>query len=119
MPTLVVVTNAVADKAKEMEFLKEASAMTAECLGKPEAYVTVRVQTGASLIFGGTDEPAAQCDLFCIGVLSQAVNHKYSAGLAPLLEKYFGIAKTRYYITYAIKERHEIGYNGSTFAGPA
>ena len=51
-----------------------------------QAYVTVRVQTGASLIFGGTDEPAAQCDLFCIGVLSQAVNHKYSAGLAPLLE---------------------------------
>ena len=36
-----------------------------------------------------------------------------------VLQKYFGIAKTRYYITYAIKERHEIGYNGSTFAGPA
>ena len=118
MPCLIVVTNVTATKEQEMAFLKEASAATAATLGKPEAYVTVRVQSGVSLLFGGSDAPAAQCDVFCIGKLDQAMNHTCSSTLALLLQSHFGVPGDRHYINFQLMERHEVGYNGSTFAGP-
>ena len=58
-----------------------------------------------------------QCALYSIGkVDSNEINTAFSAGLAELLAKYFGVAGDRYYVNFIDMERHQCGFKAATFA---
>ena len=77
----------------------------------------MRVESGCkNMIFAGTMDPCAQCQLFSIGALNPEVNATFSAGLADLLAKHFAVDNTRYYVNFFDIERHNCGWSGRTFA---
>ncbi|MBT8128901.1 MAG: hypothetical protein KJP10_02835, partial [Gammaproteobacteria bacterium] len=55
MPVLQITTNASIDDTAGLA--KQASALAAEMLGKPESYVMVQINSDARLIFAGSDDP--------------------------------------------------------------
>ena len=97
MPVFVVNTNV---KNVPAEFKKLATDIVAKSLGKPVSYVAVHVNAGQDLSFGGTDEPAALCDLTSIGALSVESNKKHSKALMDLLEQQLKVKSSRVYISF-------------------
>uniref|UniRef100_A0A6G1SE08 L-dopachrome isomerase n=1 Tax=Aceria tosichella TaxID=561515 RepID=A0A6G1SE08_9ACAR len=112
MPVFVVNTN-VKDVPKDFKQL--ATEAVAKSLGKPVSYVAVQVNAGQNLSFGGTDEPAALCDLTSIGALSVESNKKHSKALMNLLEKQLGVSSQRVYISFHNLNKADIGFSGTTF----
>ena len=88
--------------------------MAAELLGKPEAYVMVSVETGANMLFAGTDEPLAYLELKSIG-LPQSITAPASRALCNLVAGETGIATNRIYIEFTDAPRHMWGWDGDTF----
>jgi len=115
-PSLVVTTNVVMDKGKKMEFMKAASKLISESLGKPESYVAIAVQDGVDIIWGGEASPAALCQVVSLGFINLENNKKVSAGVCDMLSD-FGIDGTKVYIEFRDVARENMGYNGKTFAG--
>ena len=66
MPLLEIFTNTVVDN--EQVIATKASKLVTEILNKPESYVMVRVQTEQSLLFAGSNEPAALVQLKSLGL---------------------------------------------------
>ena len=66
MPLLELTTNTTIDDYQHIA--QQASKLTAEILGKPESYVMVKIQPEQTLIFAGTDEPAAHVTLKSLGL---------------------------------------------------
>ena len=117
MPCLTVLTSGGTKDADYSAFLAAASKLVADTLGKPEQYVTVRVETAVkNMIFGGTDAPCAHATLQSIGALSPEVNARFSAGLSELLSTHFSVDANRYYLFFSDVERHNCGWSGRTFA---
>ena len=111
MPYLRVETNVdIADET----FVVELSKLTAENVGKPEAYVMVAVHDGLEMSFGGKADPCALLSLKSLGL--QASQCK---GLSAVLCKFMGekldISPDRIYIEMDSHEREMFGWNGSTF----
>ena len=126
MPCLRVFINVYAEKTVLNTFLKEASAMLAKELRKPErwlsmmnpfisSYVTVSCIANQAILWGGQDVPCAQIYLMSLGGLNGNVNSKISSKMASLLEKYFRIPSDHYYIHFIEAEGSMIGYDGATF----
>jgi phenylpyruvate tautomerase len=70
----------------------------------------------SSLIFGGTDEPAALGCVYSIGAISKESNGKIQASVTDLLEP-FGVPESRMYINFFDMPRANVGWSRSTFAG--
>lgn len=114
MPVLVVNTNVTADKVPA-DFKKRATDVVAKSLGKPVAYIAVQVNPGVNMSFGGTDEPAALCDLTSIGALSVESNKAHSKHIMDLLKDTLAIDSSRIYISFHNMPKADIGYSGTTF----
>lgn len=112
MPYLSVQTNVPVDD--EAGLMQRLSTATAELLGKPESYVMVHIQAGASLCFAGSHEPAAYVQLKSLG-LPHAQSAAYSAAISSSLHSELGIDAARIYIEFSSPERHMWGWNGGTF----
>lgn len=112
MPVFTINTNVkqVAD-----DFKAKATAVVAKSLGKPASYVAVHVNPGQSISFGGTDEPAALCDLVSIGALSVEANKKHSKALMDLLERELKVPPSRTYISFKNMSKGDIGFECTTF----
>lgn len=113
MPVLKIETNTKILTAKS-QLLQEASALIAEMLGKPENYVMVSLNDQQSLIFAGTDEPAAYVELKSLG-LSEIHTVDYSSKICGFLTQSLGIPANRIYIEFASPERHLFGWDNTTF----
>ena len=66
MPLLQINTNISIDDSAALA--KDASRIVAGMLGKPENYVMVIVNADTSLVFGGSEEPAAHLKLKSLGL---------------------------------------------------
>ena len=114
MPFLHLTTSIPLGEDKQTNLLQEASAIVAEVMGKPEAYVMVTISQ-APVLMAGTSEPAAFGDLRSIGGLSAQGNAALSEKLAEVLENKLGVPRARFYLNFTDVPRTHWGYNGGTF----
>lgn len=115
MPLLRLTTNQeMATSEARARLLRRASEGIAELLGKPERYCMVTLETGASLLFAGSDEPAAFAELASLG-LPRDQTERLSASLCDLINEGLGVAPERVYIHFHDIERPMWGTNRTTF----
>lgn len=112
MPYLMIQTNQRVGDSQVL--LREASALVAEQLGKPERYVMVALEADTPMLFAGDDGPVAYLELKSIG-LPDARCAEFSAALCEFIGSALGIERDRVYIEFADAQRHMWGWNGGTF----
>ena len=112
MPLLQINTNISVEDSTALA--KDASRIIAGMLGKPESYVMVMVNADASLVFAGSEEPAAHLKLKSLG-LDEAKTADYSTHLCGFIQNILGIDPSRIYIEFSSPERHMWGWDGRTF----
>lgn len=112
MPLLEVTTNTKIDNSQH--FAEQASALTAELLGKPESYVMVKILHEQTLTFAGSDEPAAHVKLKSLG-LAEDKTTDLSASICTFINETLDISSARIYIEFASPERHMWGWDKRTF----
>jgi len=111
MPYLNIVTNQ--DIADETAFIEQASQTVAKASGKPESYVMIAVEQKASMSMGGSDAPTAFLDYRALGLPSDRA--AFSDALCSLINDQLNIDGNRIYISMTDSERHNWGWNHSTF----
>ncbi len=115
MPLLRLSTNQEMPTSEaRADLLRQASQQTAELLGKPERYCMVTLETGISLLFAGSDEPAAFAELSSLG-LAAAEAPRLSAGICDFLQEYLGVSPERVYVHFRDMDRAMWGHNRTTF----
>lgn len=114
MPYLMVQTNQEFDPETSQSFLKKASSLVSDQLGKSEGYVMISLQPPAPMTFAGSDDPAAYLELKSIG-LPERVTASISNALCQMVNTELGIDKERIYIEFVNSESHMWGWNGKTF----
>jgi phenylpyruvate tautomerase PptA (4-oxalocrotonate tautomerase family) len=114
MPYLNIRTNQQLSETTAKSLGSKGSALVAELLGKPEAYVMVSVESNTAMQFAGTDEPLAYLELKSIG-LPNALIAPASKALCDLITGETGVATNRIYIEFTDAPRHMWGWNGGTF----
>nr|QIN85943.1 macrophage migration inhibitory factor 1 [Dirofilaria repens] len=114
MPYFTIDTN-IPQNAISDEFLKKASRTVAKALGKPESYVSIHVNGGQAMIFGGSTDPCAVCVLKSIGSVGPNVNNSHCEKLFKLLADELKIPKNRCYFEFVNISASAMGFNGSTF----
>ncbi len=114
MPYLKIQSNQELEANKQLVLLKEASALVAARLGKPESYVMVNMEPSRPMLFAGSDEPTAYLELKSIG-LPESKTKELSQALCQLINSHTGIEQERIYIEFADAPRSMWGWNGSTF----
>lgn len=112
MPLLELSTNTTIADCPQIA--QQASKLTAEILGKPESYVMVKILPEQTLIFAGTDEPAAHVKLKSLG-LPENHTAEFSSALCSFISSTLNINSARIYIEFANPERHMWGWDKRTF----
>ena len=95
-------------------FLKKASRLVAQELGKPEQYVMVSLAPTSAMLFAGSAEPAAFLELRAIG-LPAARTGDLARVLCELVESQLGVPKDRVFINFVDVPANLWGWNGETF----
>lgn len=112
MPLLEIITNTTIDD--DTAVATQASQLAAEILGKPESYVMVRIQSEQTLIFAGSDQPAALLKLKSLG-LPEEQTADFSSRLCRFIGERMNIDSARIYIEFSSPARHMWGWDGRTF----
>ena len=112
MPLLEIFTNTVVDN--EQVIATRASKLATEILNKPESYVMVRIQTEQTLLFAGSDEPAALVKLKSLD-LPEKNTPEFSSRICNFINSEFNINSARVYIEFSNPERHMWGWDKRTF----
>jgi len=113
MPYLAIRTNQSVEGQKE-PLLRKASALITRETGKSEDYVMVSLESSATMLFGGSNEPLAYLELKSLDLPGQKIP-ALSQALCAFLERETGIPKERIYIEFSSAERSMWGWNGTTF----
>lgn len=117
MPLLQIQTSSKVDTAEDLSgLLKTLSAELARELGKPESYLLVSFENDASMLFGGTPEPACFAVLKNIGTFSPDQTARLSGLLTKHLSAALGVAPQRIYLEFVDAKPHLWGHDGATFA---
>lgn len=114
MPYLKIQTNLALDTNKASQFIKSASRLVAEGLGKPERYVMVALEPPVPMVFAGSDAPAVFMELKSIG-LSESQTPKLSEQLCQLVNAEFAVPTDRIYIEFQDAPRKMWGWDSGTF----
>ena len=114
MPYLKIQTNQTVTPDQAQALINKASKLVASELGKPESYVMVKVSADHTLIFGGSNEPAAYLQLKSLG-LPENRTAEYSEKLCAFIGKTLDINSNRIYIEFSSPERHMWGWDKTTF----
>ncbi|VAW54007.1 hypothetical protein MNBD_GAMMA05-1636 [hydrothermal vent metagenome] len=112
MPYLEINTNTTIDNCSAIA--EQASKLAADILGKPESYVMVKVSPEQTLLFAGSDAPAAHIKLKSLG-LPESNTAEFSEKLCSFLSGQLGIGGSRVYIEFSNPERHMWGWDSKTF----
>ena len=114
MPYLKVQTNHAVATDKAAQFIRSASKLVADGLGKPERYVMVALEPPVPMVFAGSDDPTVFMELKSIG-LSETKTPKLSESLCQLVNTELGIPSDRIYIEFQDAPRKMWGWDGGTF----
>ena len=112
MPYLTITSNQRLDTGSDQ--LALLSKTVAEGLNKPQTYVMVSVQHNPDMLFAGTREPLAYCELKSLG-LQTTQTAALSEKLCDCLNKLYGISPSRIYIEFSAPARAMWGWNNKTF----
>ena len=113
MPYLKIQTNLPIGKKSRQTILRNASALVALELEKPEELVMVALQDDTTMLFAGSDDPVAFLELKSVGLPGRKTK-KLSAALCSLLEEHLGISKDRVYVKFIDVNRGMWGWKGDT-----
>lgn len=111
MPYLNIMTNQ--DIADEAAFIKKASATVSKASGKPESYVMISIEANKAMSMGGSDAATAFLDYRALGLPNDRT--AFSDTLCSLINSELNIDGSRIYISMTDSERHNWGWNHSTF----
>ncbi|MES9945845.1 MAG: phenylpyruvate tautomerase MIF-related protein [Candidatus Thiodiazotropha sp.] len=114
MPLLKITTNQPLDQDQADALLKHASETVAAVLGKPEKYVMISIHHNPHMLFAGTSEVLAYLELKSIG-LPDDQTRQISQALCQLMQQQLAVPAARVYIEFSAAERHQWGWNSSTF----
>ena len=114
MPYLKIQTNQEIAPEQSSSWLKQASSLVADQLGKPERYVMVVMEPPQPMVFAGSDDPTVFMELKSIG-LSESQTPDLSNALCELAHETLGVAQDRIYIEFSDAPRKMWGWNGATF----
>lgn len=112
MPLLEITCNTKINNCQAIA--EQASRLTADILGKPESYVMVKIQPEQTLIFAGTNEPAAHVKLKSLG-LPENRTAEFSLSICSFISSELNINSDRIYIEFTNPERHMWGWDNRTF----
>ena len=113
MPYLKIQTNLPHLKQTGRGLLKEASALVARELEKPEAYVMVVLEDNTPMAFAGSDDPAAFLELRAIG-LPIKKHGQLSKVLGELINRHLGVSPERIFLNFADIPPSSWGWKGDT-----
>lgn len=112
MPYLTITSNQILDTdSAQLELL---SKTVAEGLNKPESYVMLSLTHNPEMLFAGTNEPLAYCELKSLG-LQEAQTAELSQRLCDCLNKLYAIPPARIYIEFSAPARAMWGWDNKTF----
>ena len=114
MPYLKIQSNQPVPATAAEAFIKRASKIVADQLGKPENYVMVALEPPLPMVFAGSETPTVFMELKSIG-LPEAKTPALSAALCNLVQEALGVNSDRVYIEFADAPRKMWGWNGATF----
>ena len=114
MPLLTITTNISLDGQASQALCSKASSHVADLLGKPESYVMVKLQAGATMSFAGDPSPCAMLELKSLGLPEQQTV-EFSESLCDFINQQAGILTERIYIEFSGPERHMWGWDKRTF----
>ena len=114
MPYLKIQTNLPLSEKAERNVLKDASALVARELGKPEEFVMIALQPDTPMMFAGTDDPVAFLELKSIG-LPAGKTKRLSQTLCDLINEHLGIRPERVYVKFSDVRHGMWGWKGDTF----
>ena len=114
MPLFELRTNQTPKKDGVESLASELSLLCSEILRKSEGYVMVSIQVSQSLIFAGTDEPAAFGELRSIDLPPREIA-TLSAKICSLVSERLAVPENRIYLSFADVDRNNWGWNGKTF----
>ena len=112
MPYLSVVSNRPLDTDSDQ--LRILSRSIAEGLGKPESYVMVALSHNPDMLFAGSAEPLAYCELKSLG-LQESRTAELSQRICDNLQKLWGLNPKRIYIEFSSPARAMWGWDRRTF----
>lgn len=114
MPYLKIQTNLPLTKKAERAILKNASALVATELNKPESLVMIALESDTTMMFGGSDEPVAFLELKSVALPARKTKGLCQS-LCELIEGHLGIARDRVYVKFIDVRRGMWGWKGDTF----
>jgi len=112
MPLLTVTSNQLLDTDSHQ--LNMLSKTVAEGLGKPESYVMISVLHNPDMLFAGSHDPLAYCELKSLG-LQESQTRQLSERICQCLQKVYNIPTKRIYIEFSSPARSMWGWDGKTF----
>jgi phenylpyruvate tautomerase PptA (4-oxalocrotonate tautomerase family) len=113
MPYLKIQTNLPVGKKSEQTILRNASALVAIELDKPEEMVMIALEANTTMLFAGSDDPVAFLELKSVGLPGRKTK-KLSRALCGLIEEHLGISKERVYVKFIDVNRGMWGWKGDT-----
>lgn len=115
MPLVRIVSSAPTPVAGDA-LLTALSALLADELGKPEAYVMTCLEPPARMTFAGTSEPSCYVEVKNVGTLGPELTRRLSAALTAKISAALGVKSDRIYIEFSEARPHHWGHDGGTFA---
>lgn len=112
MPYLTITSNQTLNTDSGQ--LNLLSKTVAEGLNKAESYVMVSVQHNPDMLFDGSNEPLAYCQLKSLG-LDESQTGELSHLLCSCIHQLYAINPSRIYIEFASPARSMWGWNNKTF----
>ena len=112
MPYLTITSNQVLDTDSSQ--LNMLSKTVSESLGKPETYVMVSFTHNPNMLFAGSNDPLAYCELKSLG-LHESQTADLSKRLCNSLHHFYGIHPSRVYIEFSAPARAMWGWDNKTF----
>lgn len=117
MPLVRMVTNVELDETeKRNQLLHVLSEKTAELLGKPEAYVMVCLQSGATMLMGGESGPTAFLEVRALGEMTGATTEALTEALTAVVQSAIDVEPGRIFLNFSGLARDMWGHRGHTFA---
>ncbi|KAJ7771567.1 Tautomerase/MIF superfamily [Mycena metata] len=95
MPYLELMVNVQVPDSEERALALEFSKLSAETLGKPEAYISVSITYNKTLTFGGTFDPAFQLTIMSLDNFDLEANERYSAAFSEFFKEKLNIPNDR------------------------
>ncbi|MDJ0880860.1 MAG: phenylpyruvate tautomerase MIF-related protein [Gammaproteobacteria bacterium] len=112
MPYLSITSNqSLATDAGQLQTI---SKTVAEALGKPESYVMIALNHNPFMLFAGTNDALAYCELKSLG-LEEKETTRLSHALCACIHQLYAIETSRIYIEFSAPARPMWGWDNRTF----